>query len=77
MVEMVPLADLADAVVQRIGDVDIARGIQRHAGGKIQLRFGGRRPIAAETGGAVAGDGGDVPVETVTLRITLSPFSTK
>ena len=54
------LDHLADHVVVRVGDEQVARGVDGDAGGVVQLG-GGRGPVvAAVTGGAVAGDGDDV-----------------
>ena len=54
------LDHLADHVVVRVGDEQVARGVDGEADGAVQLG-GGRGPVvAAVTGGAVAGDGDDV-----------------
>ena len=61
-VMMSPVAcdHFADDVVARVGDEQVARGVDGEVDGAVQLG-GGRGPVvAAVTGGAVAGDGDDV-----------------
>ena len=45
---------LADAVIQRIGDVEVARGIERDALRRIQLRVDRGTAVAGETGARIA-----------------------
>ena len=54
------LDDLADHVVGRVGDEQVARGVDGDAVGLVQLGGGGGSVVAAVTLGAVAGDGDDV-----------------
>ena len=49
----------ADAVVVRVGDVDIAAGIDSDSCRGIELRGGCGAVIAAEAFDSVSGDGGD------------------
>src|SRR5262249_19731413 len=51
--------DLAHDVVARVGDVDVARRIERDAAGAVQRGAGGRGAVAAAAQRAGAGDGGD------------------
>ena len=44
----------ADAIVQRIGDVDIARGIERDSLRRVQLRVDRGTAVARETGARIA-----------------------
>src|SRR5439155_1371940 len=68
-------ADLADAVVVRVGDVEVAGGIEGHAVGAAELSGGRGAAVAREalrTGAGVGRDGaagGDLPDAVVlTLR---------
>ncbi len=54
------LDHLADSVVARVGDEQVARGVDGDAVGAIQLSLGRGPIVAAVTGFAVAGDGDDV-----------------
>ena len=47
--------DLADALILIIGDINIARSVERHAAREVELRAGGG--AIGEAGGAVARDG--------------------
>ena len=49
----------ADAVVELIGDVQVARGVHRHIGGDAQAGAGGRATVPGEARGAGARHGGD------------------
>ena len=58
---MVPFgSDAPHNVVERVGDVEVARGVGRHTLRGIQLRVDGGAAIAGEAEHAVAGDGGDI-----------------
>src|SRR6185503_4325210 len=48
-----------DAVVAPVDDEEVARVVEREAGGSRELRGRGRAPIAGESGRAVARYGGD------------------
>jgi len=50
---------LPNAVIRGIRNVKIARAVQSHTGGTIQLRAGRRAAIATESGSAVATNGVD------------------
>src|SRR5439155_1535808 len=54
------LDHLAEPVVERIGEEQVARRVHRHFVGVVERGGGGRATIAAETRGAVARDGDDV-----------------
>ena len=54
------LDDLADHVVARVGDEQVARGVDGDALGIVQLGVGRGPVVAAVTRGTVAGDGDDV-----------------
>ena len=51
--------DLAHPVVERIGDVQVPLGVDRHAVGPVDLGRGGGATVAGEPLGAGAGDGRD------------------
>ena len=53
---------LADDLVGRVGDEDVAGGVDRHVGRVSQLGGGGRAVVAAVAEAAVAGDVVDDPV---------------
>src|ERR1019366_1408410 len=55
-----PVRDLADAVVDRVGDVQVAGRVDGDPGGKVQLGAGGRA-VVAQTRRAPARHGGDHP----------------
>src|SRR6202042_2392064 len=48
--------DPADDVVGRVGDIQVAVGVHREAGGGVQLRERGQAPVSGVAGRAVAGD---------------------
>ena len=52
---------LADALVEGIGDVEVARPVHRHAMGISELRLGRRTPVPAETARAGPRDRSDRP----------------
>ena len=52
---------LADPLVVRIGDVEVARPVHRYASWGPELGLGGRTPIAAEAGRSRARKSGDDP----------------
>ena len=52
---------LADAVVGTIGDVQVARAVQRHVGGEVQLRRRGLAAVPAVAGRPVSRHRGDIP----------------
>ena len=51
--------DLAHAMVLRVGDIEIARGIDGQPLRTVELGAGRRAAVAGGTGGAGAGEGGD------------------
>ena len=53
--------DDADAVIDRIGDIQIARRIQRDSLRPVQLRLQRRSAIAGISGARIAGDHGEIP----------------
>ena len=53
---------LADPVVARIGDVEVARSVYRHARGEVQLGLDRRTAVSAEPFFSSARDGVDSPV---------------
>ena len=53
--------DLADPVVARIGNEQIASQIRRDTVRAVKVGSGGRAAVAAEAGRAGAGDGSDRP----------------
>src|SRR5690606_27299138 len=53
--------DLADPVVDRVGDVHVALAVEGHVEGLGQLCAGGRAAVAVGPGGAVPGDRRDLP----------------
>src|SRR5439155_134534 len=56
-----PSRHLADAVVRRVRDEEVARSVDGDTGRDPQLGAGGGAPIAAEVDITGAGDGGDDP----------------
>src|SRR5262249_53684883 len=52
--------DLADAIVQRVRNINIARRIDRQACGRAELGVGRRTAIAGEARRAVSRDGADI-----------------
>ena len=52
----------ADDVVARIGEIEGAGAVERHAGRIVDLGGGGAAAIAAGSGDPGAGDGGELPV---------------
>ena len=50
---------LADAVVERIGDVQVARSVHRHASGLVQLRRRSRAAVPAAAVSPISRDRGD------------------
>ena len=60
----------ADDVVGRVGDVQVALGVDREPGRLVQLGERGQAAVAGVAGVAVAGDGGDLPGGvTLTTRL--------
>jgi hypothetical protein len=53
--------ELADPVIQRIGKIDVARGIYSHAGRQTHLHLVGRAAVAGEALYAIPDRGGDLP----------------
>ena len=54
--------DFADALVAGIGDVEVARAVQRRASGEVELRRGCRPAVPAEAGGPRSRHRGDRPI---------------
>ena len=70
-----PSGDLAHAIVIRIGDIEIAGQIHRHALRSVQLGVRGRAVVAAKTRYSGSRHCGDNPSQT--LRTRLLPVSAK
>src|ERR1039457_7236191 len=51
--------ELADPVVETVGDVEVAVGIERQPLGRVELKRGGGRSVAVVAGRTSAGHGGD------------------
>ena len=70
------LDDLADHVVARVGDEQVARGVDGDTGGEAQLGVGGGSVVAAVTVGVpLPATVMMSPVALTTSRITLLPVS--
>ena len=62
MVVMMPLAfDLADAVIEVVGNEQLSGSVDRDTGRAIQLRAGCRATVSTETIGSIACNRGDDP----------------